>query len=87
VELATSTVNGEITVIAEMIKDGDALVLRGMHIDGPGAGSLGPRELRRLATDLGRQHGAKEVIIYGGKRTTGANPGHTPREVRFPVGE
>ena len=74
-------------MITEMTKEGDTLVLRGLHIDGPGAGSLGLRELRNLATDLGRQQGAKRVTIYGGTRTTGANPGHVPRPITFLVGD
>jgi hypothetical protein len=86
-ELAATTAKGDITVITGMTKEGDTLILRGMHIDGPGAGSLGLRELRTLAKDLGRQQGAKRVTICGGTRTTGANPGHTPRPITFPVGD
>ncbi len=87
VELAATTAKGEIRVITGMTREGDTLILKGMHIDGPGAGSLGLRELRNLATDLGRQQGARRVTISGGTRTTGANPGHTPRPITFPVGD
>jgi len=55
VELAATTPKGDITVITSMTTEGDTLVLRGMHIDGPGAGTVGLRELRSVATDLGRQ--------------------------------
>jgi hypothetical protein len=85
--LAASTTKGDISIITGMTKEGDTLILNKMHIDGPGAGSLGLRELRSLAEDLGRQQGAKRVTIYGGTRTTGANPGHTPRPITFPVGD
>jgi hypothetical protein len=87
VELAATTAKGEVRVITGMTREGDTLILKGLHIDGPGAGSLGLRELRNLATDLGRQQGARRVTIYGGTRTTGANPGHTPRPITFPVGD
>jgi hypothetical protein len=87
VELAATTEKGEVRIITGMTREGDTLILKGLHIDGPGAGSLGLRELRDLATDLGRQQGARRVTIYGGTRTTGANPGHTPRPMTLPVGE
>lgn len=87
VELAATMAKGEVRVITEMAREGDTLILKGMHIDGPGAGSLGLRQMRDLATDLGRQQGVRRVTIYGGMRTTGANPGHTPRPIAFPVGD
>jgi len=87
VELAATTAMGEITVITGMTKEGDTLILKGMHIDGPGAGSVGFRELRSLATELGKQQGAKQVTIFGGTRTTGANPGRVPRPITFQVGD
>ena len=66
VELAATTAKGEVRAITGMTKEGDTLILKGLHIHGPGAGSLGLRELRDLATDLGRQQGARRVTIYGG---------------------
>jgi hypothetical protein len=87
VELVATTESGEVRVITGMRKEGDALVLRGLHIDGPDAGSLGLIGLRNLATELGKQQGAKRVIIQGGTRTTGANPGHIPRPITFLVGD
>jgi hypothetical protein len=87
VELAATTAKGDVRVITGMTSEGDTLILKGLHIDGPGAGSLGLRELRNLATDLGRQQGARRVTIYGGTRTTGAHPGHTPRPITVPVGD
>jgi hypothetical protein len=87
VELVATTANGDITVITSMTKAGDTLILKGMHIDGPGPGSVGLRELRSLASELGKQQGAKQVTIFGGTRTTGANPGKVSRPITFPVGD
>ena len=87
VELAATTAKGDISVITGMTKEGDTLILKGMHIDRPGPGSVGLRELRSLASDLGKQQGAKQVTIFGGARTSGANPGKVPRPVTFPVGD
>lgn len=86
-ELAATTPGGDITVITGMAREGDTLVLRKLHIDGPGAGSFGLRELRGLGRNLGRLQGAKRVKIYGSARTTGANPGHTPRPITISVGD
>jgi hypothetical protein len=78
---------GSIEVIAEMTHDGEALTLTGLHADGSGPGSLGLSEIRAFAQQFGRQMGVKVVRIYGGKRTTGAFPGKTPRPVVIRVVE
>ncbi len=73
--------NGEAREIAEMIRDGDRLILNGAHIEG--AGTL--KEALNAAKAFGREQGAKEVVIQGGIRTTGANPGHAPRPISIKV--
>lgn len=87
VELLAKGKNGDITAITAMTREGNALVLRGMHIDGAGKGSSSLSELRELARDLGRQHGVDSVIIRGGRRTTGANPGKIPGDITIKVHE
>lgn len=77
----------EITVITNQSIEGNRLVLNGLHIDGAGAGTSSIRELRQFARDLGRQQGVDQVVIRGGIRTTGANPGHTPRDIIVRVNE
>jgi hypothetical protein len=77
--------NGPITVITEMTKKGDQLLLKGTHIDGGGKGSSSLSELKELARDFGRQQGVKEILVEGGRRTTGANPGKVPRPIRIKV--
>lgn len=85
VEMVGTGPKGEIRVLTEMVKEGDALVLRGMHMQGPGAGTVGLRELREFARQLGREQGVNRVLIEGGTRTTGANPGHIPRRIEIKV--
>jgi hypothetical protein len=87
VELVAETPGGLISVITTLTREADDLVLRDLHVDGPGAGTAGPRILRELVRILGRQAGARRVIIAGGTRTTGANPGHTPRLIIIETGE
>ncbi|OQR32240.1 hypothetical protein BWR15_20270 [Pseudomonas sp. T] len=84
-ELSFKGEKGEMTVITGMSKDKDSLTLTGMHIDGMGAGSSSISELRNFARELGAANGVSEVIIKGGTRTTGANPGKVPRDIRIKV--
>jgi hypothetical protein len=85
VRIVASGPKGTIEVIAEMEKQGSQLILNGTHVDGPGAGTMGIRELGESARQSGRQEGVSKIIVYGGRRTTGANIGHTPRPTRFRV--
>jgi hypothetical protein len=75
---------GEAQITAEIIWDGDTLILHGTHIAGDGT----LREALEAAKQFGRQHGAKKVIIEGGERTTGANPypGRLPRPITVKTG-
>ena len=74
--------NGEARVITEMVRDGDKLVLRGTHIEGDGT----LKEALAAAKSFGREQGAKQVVIEGGVRTTGANPGRAPRPITIDTG-
>lgn len=74
-----------ITVIAEMRLVGDTLILDRLHMDGGGPGSSSIGELREMARELGRQQGAKEVMVFGAMRTTGASPGKVPRPILIKV--
>ena len=44
VELLAKGANGDITIITQMTKEGDQLILNGLHMDGPGAGKSGISE-------------------------------------------
>ena len=66
---------GEARVITEATMEGDTLFLRGTHIEGKGT----LREALGVARQMGDSAGAKKVVIEPGTRTTGANPGRTPR--------
>lgn len=85
VEMVGKGARGEIRVLTEMTKQGDTLVLKGLHMEGAGAGSTGIRELREFARQLGKEQGVNKVVIEGAERTTGANPGHIPRTIEIKV--
>jgi len=74
-------------VITSMTQEGDTLILRGTHIEGPGPGTLGIGEIREFVREIGRQQGVRSVKIFGGTRTTGATPGRTPHPIVMEVNE
>jgi RHS repeat-associated protein len=74
--------NGEARVAAEVIRDGERLILRGAHIEGDGT----LKEALSAAKSFGREQGVKQIIIEGGLRTTGAKPGHLPRPITIDTG-
>ena len=85
VEMVGKSASGEIRVLAEMTKQGDTLVLKGLHMEGGGPGSMGVGELFQFARQLGKENGVTKVIIEGAERTTGVNPGSIPRTVEIKV--
>lgn len=74
---AFSVANGEARFTGTLIREGDDLIVRGAHIEGDAT----MKEVLRVANQYGRENGVKRVIIEGGKRTTGINPGHFPRPI------
>ena len=77
--------NGNISVVTNMEKNGDKLILTKTHIEGSGAGSSSLSELRDIARTLGEKYGVDEVIIQGGIRRSGANIGKVPRPIVIKV--
>ena len=57
VEMVGTGARGEIRVLAEMTKQGDAIVLKGLHMEGASPGAIGIRELREFARQLGKEQG------------------------------
>lgn len=64
---------------------GDKLHLNGLHLQGSSAGQVGRSNMWNMAKDLGKQFNAKEVIIQGGKRTTGKYKGTVPSPITIKV--
>ena len=81
VELLATTARGDVTVICETRISGRCLTLTKLHIDGPGADTIGLRELRNIARMFGIQEGVDKVVVQGSTRTTGSRPGHVPRMI------
>ncbi|EIJ41227.1 hypothetical protein BegalDRAFT_0306 [Beggiatoa alba B18LD] len=67
--------NGSIEIITDLIKTEYCLILYELHIDGLGKGMSSRTELKNAVIELGKQFDVKEVVIFGGRRTTGASVG------------
>ena len=68
----------------EFENDGRFLILKGVHIHSEGGPrSIGIANLRVLADFILAKVNCDEAIVEGASRSTGANPGHLPRPVRF----
>ena len=68
---------GEARFAGDVVRQGDTLIIRGAHIEGDAT----LKEVLRTAQQYGREQGVTKVIIEGGVRTTGANPGHIPKPI------
>jgi hypothetical protein len=79
------TAAGTLMVMAEVALDGRCLTLRGLHVHGTdvGANDLRVVGLRRMVREVMEDLNVDEIIIEGSVRTTGADPGRTPRRLRF----
>ena len=81
------TVPGATIMIMGEVEDVDGgLLVECAHISisPPDAGVLTRGSMRMMAKRLLGDTGYVEIVIRGASRTTGARPGHTPREFRFP---
>jgi hypothetical protein len=64
--------------IANYTVTGEKLLLDALHIQGGAAGEVGRPALREMFQKIGKQFNVEEVIIQGGKRTTGKYTGQVP---------
>lgn len=80
-KVGTETVEG---ISNFTVKEGK-LYLNQLHLQGSSAGKVGRESLWDMARDLGRQYNVKEVIIQGGRRTTGKYKGQMPSPITIKV--
>jgi RHS repeat-associated protein len=66
------------------VKDGK-LLLNQLHLQGSKAGAVGREALWSMVKDLGKQYKVDEVVIQGGKRTTGKYKGQVPSPITVKV--
>jgi hypothetical protein len=85
-DLATiriTTPAGVIEIMGIVDFQGRTLLVRNAHIQGLRANAVGRANLNVIAKALLERIDCDEVRIEGAARTTGASPGHRPREMRF----
>lgn len=75
---------GVMYILAEVSEKAGELTLKGAHFSGLGPNQLGLGNLKVIAAVALDYGGYDAIVIEGATRTTGANPGHTPRRLRFP---
>ena len=75
---------GEIMVMASVSFEGRTLVAAGAHIQSDaGANATTFVNLRAIASFVLERLDCDEARVEGAVRTSGANPGHRPRVLRF----
>jgi hypothetical protein len=74
-------------VAANVSMEGKTLFLRQTHIQGAAPGQVGIKGLYDLIRDLGKANEATEVVVEGGRRTTGIGKikGNIPSPIRVKV--
>ena len=74
---------GPLTFMAQPVMVGRTMVLRGLHAQDWAANKVGPGNLMVIAHAMIEGMDLDGIVIEGAIRSTGANPGHRPRDVRF----
>jgi hypothetical protein len=75
---------GSIELMGEISENGRTLLATGVHIvvRGP-SGPLTKRTMEAIARRVMAEMDYDEIVVEGAARTTGARPGHRPRQFRF----
>lgn len=69
--------------VTNIVVKNKQLIWDQLHIQGSKAGNIGRENLWNVAKDLGKQFKVNEVLIQGGKRTTGKYIGTTPSPIKI----
>ncbi|HRB72190.1 MAG TPA: RHS repeat-associated core domain-containing protein [Flavobacterium sp.] len=80
-KIGDETVEG----ITNFTVKGNKLHLNQLHLQGSSSGQVGRANLWNIAKELGKKHNVEEVIIQGGKRTTGKYKGTVPSPITIKV--
>jgi hypothetical protein len=83
VTLRVSTPVGLLTFMAQPVISGTTMVLKGLHAQDSTANAVGPGNLMVIARAVMEGMELDGLVIKGALRSTGASPGHRPRDIRF----
>jgi len=77
------TNRGRLETLCEAILSDKTLELKGLHIGGDPRVEWGWADLRALARLVMERLDVDEIVVTGGVRTTGGNPGRQPKQWRI----
>jgi hypothetical protein len=83
VTLRIATPVGSLTFMAEPVMQGTILRLTRTHVQGAASNMIGAGNLLVIAQTVMEGMDLDGLVVEGALRTTGANPGHRPRVLRF----
>ena len=84
VTISIGTPSGEILFLAEIDFEGRTLIACGVHVQSEASpNSIGRANLLLVAETVLARLDFDEAIIEGAVRTTGANSGHRPKQIRI----
>jgi hypothetical protein len=83
VTLRIFTPIGPLTFMAQPEMVGATMVLKGLHAQDSTANAVGKGNLMVIARAMMEGMDLDGLVIEGAVRSTGANPGHRPRNIRF----
>jgi hypothetical protein len=83
VTLRVMTPVGSLTFMAEPVMIGTTMVLKGLHARDSTPNAVGPGNLMVIAQAVMEGMELDGLVVKGALRSTGANPCHRPRDIRF----
>lgn len=81
--LIVRTPVGPISILASVSITGIILSLDGVHVSGPGPGTVTIAGIHDIAQKIMEELDVQEILAQGGTRTTGRRNGKIPRRFRF----
>jgi hypothetical protein len=74
---------GPLRFMAEPVMQGTTMLLKGLHVQDLSPNAVGIANLTLIARAVMERMDPNGLVIEGAVRSTGANPGHRPRGIRF----
>jgi hypothetical protein len=74
---------GQVEIVCDVRLEEGTIYATGLHIDGPGSGTLGRIGIDMICRRVLEDTDASQIVVEGSTRTSGANRGRRPRTFRF----
>lgn len=81
--MKVTTPYGDIDLLGEFEVYDDHVIVRRLHIQGSGKGSMGVSKIREIGRVLVEKLNVEYIEIHGAVRTSGAGPGRRPGKIRL----